>query len=234
MKNLNPTSGAKQIVSGYFCVPRKIVFDLIKGKKIKPIELGYFIILLSSADWDNDPYRKGYIRQELTNLSVLWDIPYSTLFDYIKKLKDGNLLLSENNAYKINNFENFTSKGAQLYVKEKPTNEYLNKLFIKSENVSEISDSTKAETTAPFRDSSKIGFDVYPKTVVIKQDVRSKEEYERMYKDGGFQGLLPDDMRWIDENVREVIEISDELTEESIIKMYFSGDKDRYSRHLII
>lgn len=110
----------------------------------------------------------------------------------------------------------------------------MNKLFIKSENVSEISDSTKAETTAPFRDSSKIGFDVYPKTVVIKQDVRSKEEYERMYKDGGFQGLLPDDMRWIDENVREVIEISDELTEESIIKMYFSGDKDRYSRHLII
>jgi hypothetical protein len=234
MKNLNPTSGAKQLVSGYFCVPRKIVFDLIKGKKIKPSELGYFIILLSSADWDNDPYRKGYIRQELTKLSALWDIPYSTLFDYIKRLKDGNLLISENNAHKINNFENFTSKGAQLYVKEKPTNEYLNNIFTKSENVSEISDNAKAETTTPFRDSSKIGFDVYPKTVVIKQDVRSKEEYERIYIDGDFQGLSVEDMQWIDENIRESIEISDQFMEENIINLYFDGDRNKYSRHLSI
>jgi len=234
MKNLNPQSGVKQITSGYFCVPRKIIFDFIKNKKIKPIELGYFMILLSSADWDNDPYRKGYIRQELTNLSVIWDIPYSTLFDYTKRLRDSQLLISENNTHKINNFENYTSKGAQTFVKEKPTNEYLNQQFVKPTNISEISDHNKANATTAFRNSSKVEFNVYPKRVIIKQDVRSKEEYEKMYKDDGFQSLLPEDMQWIDENVSESIQVTDEQMEQDIIRTYYHGDRDTYNRFLII
>ena len=36
--------------------------------------------------------------------------------------------------------------------------------------------------------------------VVIKQVVRSKEEYRQIYKEGSYIGLTPDDMEWIDIN----------------------------------
>ena len=36
--------------------------------------------------------------------------------------------------------------------------------------------------------------------VVIKQIVRSKEEYRQIYKEGSYIGLTPDDMEWIDIN----------------------------------
>lgn len=208
MKNLNPASGLKQIVSGYICLPRKIIFELIKDKKIKPSELGFFIILLISADWDNDIYRKGYIRHEWTKLSNIWEIPYTTLYDYIKKFRDKQLLTINNNTPQIINFEEFTSKGAQVFVKDKPTNQDLKKLFPKLLNISEISEHDEAKDVYHFRGSSKDIFNVYSRRVIIRQETRTQKQYEKTYKDCNFLSLMPDDMQWIDENVTEEIEVT--------------------------
>lgn len=233
MKNLNPASGLRQIVSGYICIPRKIIFELIRDKKIKPSELGYFIILLNSADWDTDIYRKGYIRHEFTKLSTIWDIPCTTLYDYAKTLRDKQLLIVNNGTHKITNFDYFTSKGAQTFVKNKPTDEYLNRVFSKLLGASEISEDNKANDTLHFNVSSKVDFNVYPRRVIIKQDTRTKEEYEKMYKNSNFQCLTPEDMRWIDENVEEKIEIENEIIEKGVIELYFDGNRKKYKNSLI-
>lgn len=233
MKNLNPASGLRQIVSGYLCLPRKIILEFIRDKKIKPAELGYFIILLNSADWDTDIYRKGYIRHEFTNLSAIWDIPHTTLYDYAKTLRDKQLLIKDNGAHKIANFDYFTSKGAQTFVKDKPTDEYLNRVFSKLLNTSEIPENDEAKDRSLFRVSSKVDFNVYPRSVIIKQEIRTKEEYEKIYKDSDFQCLTPEDMQWIDENVEEKIEIENEKKEKYIVETYFNDDRDKYNSCLI-
>lgn len=51
--------------------------------------------------------------------------------------------------------------------------------------------------------SSKDDSSIFPKKVIIKQDLRNKEEYQKIYKEGDFISLIPDDMKWIDENVFE-------------------------------
>lgn len=81
--------------------------------------------------------------------------------------------------------------------------------------------------------SSKCESNVYPKRVLIKQELRTKEEYEKMYKDSDFQCLTPEDMQWVDENVVEKIEIENEEMEQDIVEMYFDGDRDKYKNCLI-
>lgn len=214
MKNLNPKSGLKQLVSGYYCLPRKIILDEIRNNKLKPSELGYFIILLNSADWDEDEYRKGFIRHDLNKLANLWGIPNTTLYDNIKKLKAKKLLISERGAYRINNFNRFTLKGAQAYVKEKPSSEYLNQLPEISESHSELSELVQTNEAPPFNDSSKVEFNSYPKKVLIKQEVRSDEWYESIHQSEGYKYLTPEDMRWIDENLTEEVEINDQESDQ--------------------
>jgi hypothetical protein len=64
----------------------------------------------------------------------------------------------------------------------------------------------KQQTTGKSNQSSIVSYkDKYidgGKRVAIKQEVRSNEEYQRIYEEGCFQGLTPDDMKWIDENVK--------------------------------
>lgn len=41
------------------------------------------------------------------------------------------------------------------------------------------------------------------KRVIIKQESRSEEEYRRIYREGNYQYLTPEDMKWVDENISE-------------------------------
>lgn len=167
MKNLNPASGLKQITSGYICLPRKAVVELFRNREINQLELGYFIIFLISADWDTDIFRNGFIRHELPRLSEIWGIPYTTLQEHANNLVKQHLIITEKNTLKINNFEQFTSKGAQAFVKDKTTNQDLKKLFPKLLTISEISENDEANDTFPFRDSSKDKFNVNSRRVII-------------------------------------------------------------------
>lgn len=70
------------------------------------------------------------------------------------------------------------------------------------------------------------------KKVIIKQDLRSEEEYQKMYKDNP-EGLEPEDMKWIDENIKEEIEVT-ESNEKEIVDMYFDGDWEEYRKNLVV
>jgi len=71
------------------------------------------------------------------------------------------------------------------------------------------------------------------KRVVIKQEVRSDKEYQRIYQGGDFQNLTPDDMKWIDENLSEIKVIEDNKMENDIVDIYFDGDWGKYKQSLI-
>ena len=73
----------------------------------------------------------------------------------------------------------------------------------------------------------------YPKRVLIKQEVRTEEEYQQIYQEGGYERFIPEDMRWADENVKEVIDISEE-NEQSVVALYFDGNWDKYKNNLIL
>lgn len=72
------------------------------------------------------------------------------------------------------------------------------------------------------------------KVVLIKQDVRTDSEYQRIYEEGHSEGLIPDDMKWIDENTSEKILIESDEQEKNIVDVFFDGDWDKYQKHLII
>ena len=74
---------------------------------------------------------------------------------------------------------------------------------------------------------------VYPRKVIIKQEIRSKEEYQKIYETGDFRSLTTEDMRCINENVNEKIEIENEDMEQDIVKIYFDGNWNKYKSCLI-
>jgi len=238
MKSLNPASGLKQITNGYLHFPRIMFLKLIKSKKLKPVELGYFIIFLISADWDSSLYRKGFIRHALSRLSKIWGIPYTTLYDYVKKLTDAKLLTADKNTPKINNFEHFESKGAKAFIqKNKLTDQELKFLFPKLLNNFEISEKSLAKKPSAFKDyfnvSSKVESNVYPKRVIVKQGLRTNNEYKKTYNEDKYTQLTIDGMKWIDENVIEAHKVKNEATEFDFVEIFFGGDWDLYQRNLI-
>jgi len=71
------------------------------------------------------------------------------------------------------------------------------------------------------------------KVVVIKQAIRSDQEYQDIYSRGDFLSLTPDDMKWIDQNIQEKIEIESDEQEKEIVRIYFDGDWGKYRSSLI-
>ena len=57
-------------------------------------------------------------------------------------------------------------------------------------------------------------------------------EYQWIYDEGGYKYLTPDDMRWIDQNVKIGISKTPTL-EENVIDVFFGGDGNFYKQHLI-
>lgn len=72
------------------------------------------------------------------------------------------------------------------------------------------------------------------RVVVIKQAVRNDAEYQKIYADGGFEKLTPDDMRWIDQNTTEKISIESDKQEQEIVRIYFCGNWEEYQKNILI
>lgn len=70
------------------------------------------------------------------------------------------------------------------------------------------------------------------KVVVIKQEVRNDAEYQKMYEESGLS-LSPEDMKWIDQNIVEKIEIESDEQEKEIVRIYFDGNWEKYRSSLI-
>ena len=99
----------------------------------------------------------------------------------------------------------------------------------KNEEKTETTSKPNSRALISSKNESSIG----NKRVVIRQEARSDEEYQRIFQEGNFQGLTPDDMKWIDENVSEVKEVEDDEMEKDIVDIYFDGDFEKYKHSLI-
>lgn len=239
MKNLNPMAGIRQMVTGYFCVSRLDVIDLVRQDKLKAQELGYFFIFLTSTDWDSDVYRKGFIRHDLKRLSKIWNIPSQTLRDNLKKLMNKKVLIIENETPKIKDFDSFTYSIASQKAKEYHSDEFLTDYFKKT--ISDPGTSLELKQKVPnsfktsFKNNNKHNADrnKINKVVVIRQEMRTDEEYQKMYEENP-NSLLPEDMKWIDKNIEEKIMVQDSSHEKQIIDIYFDGSVESYKKHLIL
>ena len=80
--------------------------------------------------------------------------------------------------------------------------------------------------------SSKVDSSFIPKRVVVSQPVRTDDEYQRIYDEGGYKYLTPDNMRWIDRNIG-VINIKTPTLEENIVEVFFNNDFELYQRSIL-
>ncbi|KKQ73703.1 MAG: hypothetical protein US96_C0055G0002 [Candidatus Woesebacteria bacterium GW2011_GWB1_38_5b] len=70
------------------------------------------------------------------------------------------------------------------------------------------------------------------KYVLVKQGLRSNEEYVRLKEEMGLNSLEIDDMKWIDENLisRQVVTNDNEG---EIVSLFFNGSYEHFHRNLI-
>lgn len=85
-------------------------------------------------------------------------------------------------------------------------------------NNSDIDSENISRTLVSSKDNSNVSLNRY---VIIKQNVRSDKEYDLL--SNNLNSLSVDDMRWIDQNVAEKIEVTSE-NEKEVAKIYFKGD----------
>lgn len=159
MKNLNPESGLKQITKGSIFLYRYLVLKLIRGGKLKPSELGLYLIFVCSADWDVDKYRKGLIRYELPLLSKILQIPYSTLLSQLNSLNKKGLIefkkINNQRVPSIVNFDFFTSRAQKNSTELNLKNEELKNFFPELLSDSEIQEPNQITHSNSFKDSFK-------------------------------------------------------------------------------
>ncbi|MBI4100695.1 hypothetical protein HY439_03080 [Candidatus Microgenomates bacterium] len=101
----------------------------------------------------------------------------------------------------------------------------LNNTVLALKDTSKALGSSKGKYRVPFNDSKKV--------VLISQSVRSEADYLKIRHENNFQNLSTEDMRWIDENVREKVEIEDDQQEKDVVNVFFDGNWDEYRKHLI-
>ncbi len=95
---------------------------------------------------------------------------------------------------------------------------------------------TDADLHSPFpkeplissKDESNVSF---VKKVIVTGNVRSIEEYQKMYEENGSTGMSPEDMRDIDESLSVTHEVTGE-NEKLLVDTFFDGDWEKYKKNV--
>jgi len=222
---------------------------LIKNRVLTPQEFLLFEYYLDSMDFDSRHSNFGTFEAYLDEVALDFDKKPDTIQDWHNKLLSKSfieLVNKKRRLFKVKSPERYgTILGcnAREFVKNEkntPTLDFIlqnicftpekakinpsKNTILALNNTSKHLGSFKGELGLPSIDFKKV--------VVIKQSVRSDEEYQKMSQDGDF-GLSPEDMKWIDRNALEKIEIKSDEQEKEIVRVYFDGDWDKYRSSLI-
>jgi len=176
LKNLNPYTGLKQIVSGYIHVPRIVLLNFIKLQGHKPHLLSYYLILVTSADWDVRSNRKSFIRYSTQDLAKLWSLKQSTLESNISKLLKLNYIQRKNSVLKITNYQPFECRSAQTIascIKQNCDNEILRSIFpvLTPNKQGDLQSNHHVGFSSLFKIPFKVGLDSINKE---KKDIKKK------------------------------------------------------------
>jgi len=210
MKNLNPNSGLRQVCTGKIYIPRRVILEHVRNKTLTVNDLGYFIIALISADWNEGDYRYGLVRHDIRKLAKVWNIPESTLGGNLQKLINKGVLTKKLDTFQVNDFKYFEK--AHAYKNESLSDEDLKEIFGNSllENGFPLlnPEIPLLNPEIPLHDLSKVPkvLNVSLKVVINKVNkpeltIRTTADYTKIYDEGGYTTLLPEDMRWLDEHI---------------------------------
>ena len=222
---------------------------LIKNRVLTPQEFLLFEYYLDSMDFDSRHSNFGTFEAYLDEVALDFDKKPDTIQDWHNKLLSKSfieLVNKKRRLFKVKSPERYGTVlgcNAREFVKNEkntPTLDFIlqnicftpekakinpsKNTILALNNTSKHLGSFKGELGLPSIDFKKV--------VVIKQSVRSDEEYQKMSQDGDF-GLSPEDMKWIDRNALEKIEIKSDEQEKEIVRVYFDGDWDKYRSSLI-
>ena len=234
MKKTSSRSGLRQEITGGYNVARKDIFDLIKEYKLSAAELGYYMLFFTVADWDKSEDRYGYIRHELQALTNILDIPYTTLRDNLNRLVNKQVIDNNDSRFRIVKPDWFNHSLMSEKFKLRFNDEFLKNYFGNPNDKCEKPQSLDLEQQKPIRDSIKgdIKDNYQNKIVLIRQELRTNEEYKKLFKENpNFPS--PEDMRWIDENAELKILITNKEQEINVTNQYFDGNMERYNKCLI-
>ncbi|MBU1033454.1 hypothetical protein KKI22_00705 [Patescibacteria group bacterium] len=200
MKNRDPRSGLKQITSGKLYLPRRLILELIRSKKITVNELGYYILLTIAADWTNNEYRYGHIRHEIKNLAKIYNVSYSTLNENLNKLTDKGLVTKKEKIPIIVDYEHFEKSSGIYSNKNTTTNEELESLFGKSLFKYENSDSHQIGENNSHKIPYKVEY-ISNSIPVTEKAVRTIADYQQIFQENDYRLLDSEEMEWLDNHI---------------------------------
>lgn len=233
---------------------------LLKHNVIDEKAFLLFEYYLDSMDWDPTHEKHGTFEVYLEDIAPFFNKKVDTVRAWHNGLLEKGfiqLVDKRRNIYRIKSPERYAIDGrnggkASKYGKDEKSNPtldfFLQNVCFSPEKVkinppkqqSVISNEEKALVSSKSEFeviSNNQSMDISPnspkKIVVIRQKVRSEEEYQKIYAEGNFQNLTPEDMKWVDENVSEKIVIENDEQEKDIVEIFFNGDWNDYQKNIV-
>lgn len=222
---------------------------LIKSKVLTPQEFLLFEYYLDSMDFDSRHSNFGLFEAFLNEIALDFDKKEDTIQDWHNSLLEKGfiqLVDKKRKLFKVKTPERYgtvlgcNAKEFAKNEKNTPTLDFILQNVCFSPEKAKINPPNNttlaSDNTSKYLGSSKGGLGLSSigskKVVVISQSVRSGTEYQKMYQESGCEGLTPDEMKWVDQNVTEKIVIENNEQENDIVNTFFDGDWNEYQKHL--
>lgn len=214
-------------------------------------ELAFLEFCADLVDFDKNHENYGMFEVDIVVMTKIFCKSENTIRGWFKKLlKAGFISKTEKQRYyrmscheRYINSARWGGRASEYARKEKdqPVGIILQNFGIDLQNIEQEAQSVEknsiksdSETEARALISSKVDSGVdQRKILVIKQIPRTDQEYEQIQAEENFQILSKEDMRWIDENVSEEIDVTDQETEKNCVDAFFNGNWEEYKRYLI-
>jgi len=207
-----------------------------------------------AADWDKDHESYGTFSFTYADISYFAQCDPSTvsrrskkLFELglWKKLDDGSVQVCGFNVLEnltvltkelgIIDLQSYIANQQENHVKKNTQPEEIHDAFSKEntppspQSHADLHEANTKEPLVSFNGESN----VLIKKVIIKGNVRSNDEYQKMYAESNHEGLTPDDMKAIDESISETMLVTAE-NEKQIVEAYFNGDWGKYRSNVFV
>lgn len=214
-------------------------------------ELAFLEFCADLVDFDKNHENYGLFEIDLVVVTKIFCCSENTIRNWLKKLLNiGFIKKTEKRGYfRMSCHERYINPGrwdgrAPEYAKkekDQPVAIILQNFGIdlqtieqKIQSVVENPPNSASEQEPKTLASFKVESTVSPrKIVVIKQMPRTDDEYERIHAKKNFRDFPIEDMRWIDEDVSEEIDVTDPEIEKDCVEVFFNGNWDEYRRYLI-
>jgi hypothetical protein len=236
-------------LNGYRCSHRN-KWLLISCGVLTMQELSLLEFYADIFDFDKNHPNCGLFEVDFHAIAQIFNKSNNTIRNWHNRLLNLGFIKSTNKrkAYRLVIHERYTSPGfwegkAAKYAKQEKDQPIeiilqnfginLQKIGGEDQPVVKNNSKTARKIKSIAIVSSKDESRFYPKRIVIEQKARSEKEYQKIWKENDWKHTTPEDMRWIDENVKETKTVENEEMEKAIVSVFFNKDWQKYQQALI-